>query len=198
VIYFIAAGSDGPIKIGYAKTSATRRLKELQTGNDRELVLLRTVDGDRATEAAYHKVFESHRLRGEWFSREPVVGFLKNLPTQTRAEANDQERVKRLWPKVLDSMRERSALTASYFADTYPASFGVNEAGHYTLYVAWPREAAFNRRNAEKAHRFAELEDSLRSVIGGTYEKICYCYLSGAVDDGVAAIHASSIKKIAA
>lgn len=69
-VYFIRAGESGPVKIGVA-TDVGARLKELQCGNHLELTLLRTLEGDRATEAALHRRYERLRSRGEWFAFVP-------------------------------------------------------------------------------------------------------------------------------
>jgi hypothetical protein len=78
LIYFIAAGHNGPIKIGSAKRP-DERLKELQTGSPQTLYILAVREGDRNTEAAFHQVFEPHRIRGEWFKREPIEQYLEGV-----------------------------------------------------------------------------------------------------------------------
>lgn len=67
MIYFIQAGNDGPIKIGYSDTTAESRLKSLQTGNHQQLKLLRQVNGSRQTEANCHIRFKEDHISGEWY-----------------------------------------------------------------------------------------------------------------------------------
>lgn len=68
VVYFVQAGPEGPIKIGYAKRVAAR-FAELQTANAEPLILLGVLfDGTRSLEAQTHLRFADFRLRGEWFN----------------------------------------------------------------------------------------------------------------------------------
>lgn len=65
-IYFIQQGTSGPIKIGQA-IDVEKRLLLLQCGNPQPLRLLVWFGAAAAVEAALHKHFRKHRLRGEWF-----------------------------------------------------------------------------------------------------------------------------------
>lgn len=76
-VYFIQAGENGPVKIGFANHIASR-LASLQSCCPETLVLLRTVDGNSAIERAYHRQFASQRLRGEWFTFHEAM--LTNAP----------------------------------------------------------------------------------------------------------------------
>ena len=67
MIYFIQAGKDGPIKIGYSKVGAKSRLATLQTSNYSNLSLLKTIKGDLKYEQRLHLMFEDSKIRGEWF-----------------------------------------------------------------------------------------------------------------------------------
>lgn len=66
-VYFIQAGPGGPIKIGYTARSGAHRLRESQTGQHRELILLVEAAGTREDEAGLHGLFRDRRVRGEWF-----------------------------------------------------------------------------------------------------------------------------------
>jgi hypothetical protein len=69
LIYFIQAGRTGDIKIGWTKTDAGKRLKELQTGNSKRLRVLGFIpESDRDDEKALHKRFREFRQSGEWFA----------------------------------------------------------------------------------------------------------------------------------
>ena len=65
-VYFIQEGTDGPIKIGTSE-NPRKRLKHLQTGHPKELVLMGAIDGDREKEFELHQKFDYLRLNGEWF-----------------------------------------------------------------------------------------------------------------------------------
>jgi hypothetical protein len=66
-VYFARSGTDGAVKIGYAR-DPKRRLSLLQTGNPERLVMIRLIAGDLADEAEAHRHFADIRLSGEWFS----------------------------------------------------------------------------------------------------------------------------------
>lgn len=68
-IYIISDGEY--IKIGKAN-DVEKRIKELQTGNPKELKIIRTIECDEifATriECELHKILDKHKIRGEWYS----------------------------------------------------------------------------------------------------------------------------------
>lgn len=66
LVYFVEAGGDGPIKIGWTQ-DVDRRIAELQTANAHKLTLLGTVPGTMDREAALHARFSHLRLEAEWF-----------------------------------------------------------------------------------------------------------------------------------
>jgi len=77
MIYFIKNIANGNIKIGFSDTP-NKRLADLQTGSTDKLVLIRTIEGDEAVEAALHEQFAMHRLQGEWFApAEEILRFIK-------------------------------------------------------------------------------------------------------------------------
>jgi hypothetical protein len=69
VVYFIQAGSSGPIKIGKANKLGGR-VRGLQTANAEDLRLLGSVPGGLPKEAELHERFAPLRIRGEWFRPE--------------------------------------------------------------------------------------------------------------------------------
>lgn len=87
-VYFIREqGEPGYIKIG-ASDSPIHRLRQLQSGNPRELHLVVAVEvranfRERTTrewhrhEAAYHRNFAYYRVHGEWFK--PAVPILQEI-----------------------------------------------------------------------------------------------------------------------
>lgn len=80
-VYFIQAGDDGPIKVGWTSRVAGigHRRDLLQTGNARQLhVRGYLLDLDRGDEKRLHKRFKAHHIRGEWF--EPHEDVLAAIP----------------------------------------------------------------------------------------------------------------------
>jgi hypothetical protein len=72
MIYFMRAGDDGPVKIGWT-TSLEARKESIQLGSAVRLVVLRTLDFPRWAEYWLHDHFASSRLEGEWFSYDPTM-----------------------------------------------------------------------------------------------------------------------------
>lgn len=72
-IYFIQAGDEGPIKIGYSGR-LHYRLQSLATACPWPPRLLLSIAGTRTKESRLHRTFAEHRLNGEWF--EPVPELL--------------------------------------------------------------------------------------------------------------------------
>lgn len=86
-VYFVQEGSDGAIKIGYARGVASR-LALLQAGNPRPLRLLAAIQGARSVEYELHARFAYLRLFGEWFSPgSELVDFISGLADQAIAPA---------------------------------------------------------------------------------------------------------------
>lgn len=66
-VYFITNGEN--IKIGYTKNSVQKRLKQLNTGSDKQLYILGYMKGTMADEENLHFKFQQYKIRnnGEWF-----------------------------------------------------------------------------------------------------------------------------------
>ena len=78
VIYFIQEGLGGAIKIGWSRGPANIRLRQLQTGNSVELILLGFVsDCDKSEEVRWRRRFWEFRKRNEWFY--PADALLKAI-----------------------------------------------------------------------------------------------------------------------
>lgn len=72
-VYFVRAGSDGPVKIGFT-ANVEKRISELQTGCPHKLVLLRSVERDdaREHESELHEKLAHLRIdNSEWFRWHP-------------------------------------------------------------------------------------------------------------------------------
>lgn len=67
VVYFITAGDEGPIKIGFA-SRLRNRLHGLQTGNHERLKVLGWISqGTKEIESGLHRSLYRYRVRGDWF-----------------------------------------------------------------------------------------------------------------------------------
>jgi hypothetical protein len=80
MIYVIEADIKGEkmYKIGYTKTSAKERLKQLQTACPVKLSLVKTLPGNLYDEARVHSYLACIRSHGEWFHDGPLIHeFLK-------------------------------------------------------------------------------------------------------------------------
>lgn len=71
-IYFIRAGENGPIKIGFS-TDPEQRLRTLQTAHTEKLVMLHSQVGTKADEARLHNRFRNIHVKGEWFEADPSL-----------------------------------------------------------------------------------------------------------------------------
>jgi hypothetical protein len=72
VVYFVQAGDDGPVKIGYA-SDFLKRLSALQTGCPDQLRVLGMFPGGPSEEKELHTRLNMHRMRGEWFAPSDTV-----------------------------------------------------------------------------------------------------------------------------
>ncbi len=83
MIYFIKNIETGRIKIGYSETPK-KRLRELQTGSDSRLVIIKTIKGDLNKEKELHDKFSHLRTNGEWFeSDDELLQFIKGTEITT-------------------------------------------------------------------------------------------------------------------
>ena len=85
-----------------------------------------------------------------------------STPATESREGVALEQMAQVWPAVVDAIRAAGAgPAASYLEGTRPVS---TEDG--TLTVAFPPEASFNRRNAEKPERVGQLVEAVVEVTG--------------------------------
>ncbi len=66
MIYFVQAGENGPIKIGFSD-EVHKRIEELQVGCPYRLNLLWVYNGRQYGELELHELFLHEHIRGEWF-----------------------------------------------------------------------------------------------------------------------------------
>ena len=68
-VYFVATADKQSVKIGCAK-NITKRLKDLQTGNQQLLIVLAEIPTEKMLrlERELHERFKKDRVRAEWFT----------------------------------------------------------------------------------------------------------------------------------
>lgn len=68
IVYFLQAGTKGPIKIGVTKRGLAKRVKSIQCGCWLKLTVITSIPtGGPALEYELHQDFKHLRLNGEWF-----------------------------------------------------------------------------------------------------------------------------------
>jgi hypothetical protein len=72
-VYVVSAKGTGSVKIGFSADAPEKRMRNLQTANSHELVLLCFIQGTRRDEERLHDQFAHLRIRGEWFRDEPEL-----------------------------------------------------------------------------------------------------------------------------
>lgn len=78
--YVYAIESGDAVKIGYA-ADPVRRLAALKTGSHSSLQLIGFARGTRHHEKQIHILAAKERIRGEWFTKGPVISaFIESLP----------------------------------------------------------------------------------------------------------------------
>lgn len=65
-IYFLQNVDTRNIKIGHA-LNVDRRIRDLQTGNEADLILLKKVPGSYSYETIVKRKFQAYRIKREWF-----------------------------------------------------------------------------------------------------------------------------------
>lgn len=103
IIYFIQAGKDGLIKIGYT-SNLKKRISTLQVSSPQKLRVRKTIINQevalaavperviRITEHNLHKRFKKYNAHGEWFYPSPeILHFIKTYkPRMTYKEIRGQ------------------------------------------------------------------------------------------------------------
>ena len=80
LVYFLSHGNSGPIKIGFtADRNPESRIRQLQVGSPEPLELVGTVMAYATSEREIQTFLDPHRVRGEWFEREPALVLLARL-----------------------------------------------------------------------------------------------------------------------
>lgn len=71
-VYFARFGSDGPVKIGFAK-NITARMDNLGRRLWDDMKIIRVLDATEKDEKTLHKRFSHLNIRGEWFTFSPEM-----------------------------------------------------------------------------------------------------------------------------
>lgn len=100
-VYVITDGTAVKIGVGDPK----QRIKQLQTGNPREITLVREINTPLAyaLERKMHQIYSDYRIRGEWFSAEILddisgksdADIMDNVALEAREQLSAIQRVAR-------------------------------------------------------------------------------------------------------
>ena len=111
MIYFIQAGENKPIKIGWTD-SIERRIGKLQAANYEKLKILHLFEGDRESEKIFHKFAKDYRIRGEWFNSNVLKDSKIANIVKSKKEIKIKPKVKLIKKSIKSSMdvkKEREA-----------------------------------------------------------------------------------------
>ena len=131
MIYFIRAEGTNEVKVGYSKSSALTRLKRLQTGCSKKLVLEAVAHGDRREEQRLHRELADERLQGEWFTLSPRrVGTLARVvsaPPEKPLEGPvidrfEEYRIKFVASSIMDAAIQKT-VAAELETDVLPGDY---------------------------------------------------------------------------
>jgi DNA polymerase-3 subunit gamma/tau len=112
-------------------------------------------------------------------SEEPEASEARPSPQATAVateEPIDLERVLRLWPAVVDQVRQSgSAMLSALFEGARPVGLDSEEA---ILRIGFPSSASFNKRKAEAAEHRERFAEALRTIVGERLRPV-YVLLDG-------------------
>jgi hypothetical protein len=92
------------------------------------------------------------------------------------ADAVDLEKMVRMWPAVLDQVRQSgSAMLSALFEGTRPVAVDIEES---VLRIGFPSTATFNKRKAEATEQRERFAEALRSIVGERLRPV-YVLLDG-------------------
>ena len=72
--------------------------------------------------------------------------------------AIDLEKLKQLWPAILDQLSKAAPALAAFFEEARPVGF---EAGEKVVEISFPANATFNKRKAETPENRERVAESL-------------------------------------
>jgi DNA polymerase-3 subunit gamma/tau len=115
--------------------------------------------GDAAPPAGGAAVGAPRGAEGAAKQRPSTVGVTATPPAGQ--SALDLEKIQRVWPAVLDKLRETSPALAATFEGARPVS--LDDEG---LKVGFPAESTFNKRKAEAPDKRELMADAIEAMIG--------------------------------
>ena len=83
--------------------------------------------------------------------------------------ALDLEKLTRLWPAVLDQLRQGSAMLSALYEGTRPVGL---EGDGSVVRVGFPASATFNKRKAEAADQRERFTEALKTIAGQTLKPV--------------------------
>lgn len=143
-VYFIR-NQNGNVKIGHSVNPA-KRLMLLQTGTAESLRIVRTIEGDDATERWLHRHFASDRIRGEWFNfrEEMLTIWPPELPPSARPKAVPIEKGKVVSPReIIGSWKQ---ISPSAHVEAFAGDIGVRTLTAH----AWVRRKRIPSRHWDR------------------------------------------------
>jgi DNA polymerase-3 subunit gamma/tau len=102
--------------------------------------------------------------RGAEAAEQPsTVGDAAATGPAGRDDAIDLERLKQLWPAILDQLSKAAPALAAFFEEARPVGF---EAAEGIVEISFPAAATFNKRKAETPDNRERVAESLATVTG--------------------------------
>jgi hypothetical protein len=87
----------------------------------------------------------------------------------------DLEKLKRIWPTILDRLGETAPALAAFFEEARPVGF---DAAKGVVEISFPASATFNKRKAEVPEQRERVAEALQAVTGQSL-KPAYVLLEG-------------------
>jgi hypothetical protein len=108
-IYFIQAGNNGPIKIGFSR-NPQNRLIALSEYSPFPLRMVAQIEGTFGDEGKLHKRFSQYKIKGEWFHPSgELLEYVKTIPYNQVVDICDPAFIaKRKQEAIEDWFQERA------------------------------------------------------------------------------------------
>jgi hypothetical protein len=109
MIYFLRAGLDGHVKIGWTRDEGMlhSRIRSIQGAQPFLLVVLRPLDAPRWVETWLQGYFAGVRAAGEWFAYQPEVLTVEPPALETRLVGEGKVAMTRLTIDIPESLHTR-------------------------------------------------------------------------------------------
>ena len=115
MIYFLRAGADGHVKIGWTRDEAMlhSRIRSIQGAQPFPLVVLRRLDAPRWVETWLHGYFAGVRAAGEWFAYQPEMLTVEPPVLETRLVGDGKVAMTRLTIDIPESLHTRIKISCA-------------------------------------------------------------------------------------